>query len=115
MKISEIWLREWVNPDVTSEQLSTQLTMAGLEVDTVNPVAGDFNNVVVAHVVAVVPHSQADKLSVCQVTYANDIVLQIVCGAKNVRAGLKVALALPGAHLPGDFIIKETVLRGEKF
>ena len=114
MKISEIWLREWVNPDVTSEQLSTQLTMAGLEVDTVNPVAGDFNNVVVAHVVAVVPHSQADKLSVCQVTYANDIVLQIVCGAKNVRAGLKVALALPGAHLPGDFIIKETVLRGEK-
>ncbi|MDP3561934.1 MAG: phenylalanine--tRNA ligase subunit beta [Legionellaceae bacterium] len=113
MKISESWLREWVNPPLTSQELSSQLTMAGLEVDSCYPVAGVFDRVIVAHVLQTRRHPQADKLTLCDVDVGEVEPLQIVCGASNVRAGLKVALALIGANLPGDIRIKESKLRGE--
>ena len=113
MKISELWLREWVNPSLTGPQLAAQLTMAGLEVDGLYPVAGQFNRVVVAKVLRTKPHPQADKLTLCEVDAGNGTLLSIVCGAPNVRAGLTVALALPGSELPGGLTIKESMLRGE--
>jgi phenylalanyl-tRNA synthetase beta chain len=113
MKVSELWLREWVNPKLTASELAAQLTMAGLEVDALNPVAGQFNNVVVAKVLKTAPHPQADRLTLCEVDAGKGTPLKIVCGASNVRPDLNVALALPGAHLPGDIHIKESTLRGE--
>ncbi|KTD19688.1 phenylalanine--tRNA ligase subunit beta [Legionella londiniensis] len=113
MKVSEAWLREWVNPSVSGEELASQLTMIGLEVDARNPVAGEFIGVVVAEVVKTSAHPQADKLTVCEVKAAKNTCYQVVCGAANVRSGLKVALALPGAALPNGLTIKETKLRGE--
>lgn len=112
MKFSEAWLREWTNPDITTTELADQLSMAGLEVDGVGPVAGDFKGVVVGEVLTCEPHPDADKLSVCTVNAAQDDQLQIVCGAKNVAAGMKVAVALVGAVLPGGFKIKKAKLRG---
>lgn len=111
MKFSEQWLREWVNPDISSEELVEQLTMAGLEVDAIEPVAGEFSGVVVAEVLHTEPHPDADKLSVCKVSNGQEE-FQVVCGAPNVRAGLKVVLAEVGARLPGDFKIKKAKLRG---
>ena len=113
MKVSELWLREWVNPSLTGPQLATQLTMAGLEVDALNPVAGEFTHVVVAKVLKTTPHPEADKLTLCEVDAGTGIHLKIVCGAANVRAGLNVALALSGASLPGGILIKESMLRGQ--
>ena len=113
MKVSELWLREWVNPSLTGPQLVAQLTMAGLEVDSRHPVAGEFDHVVVASVINTKPHPQADKLTLCEVDAGTGNLLNIVCGAANVRAGLKVALALPGANLPGNIHIKESMLRGQ--
>lgn len=112
MKFSEQWLREWVNPSVTTEELCHQLTMAGLEVDAVEPVAGEFSGVVVGEVVRVEPHPDADKLRVTQVNIDQDELLTIVCGAANVREGLRVPTAVVGAKLPGDFKIKKAKLRG---
>ncbi len=112
MKFSEQWLREWVNPAVTSEQLIEQLTMAGLEVDSIEPVAGQFSGVMVGHVLEVQPHPDADRLRVCQVDVGQAITLNIVCGASNVRAGIKVPVAVIGAKLGADFIIKRAKLRG---
>ncbi|MCW8470150.1 phenylalanine--tRNA ligase subunit beta [Fluoribacter gormanii] len=113
MKLSKLWLREWVNYSLTEQELASQLTMAGLEVDAVSPVAGEFTHVIVAEVLSTKPHPNADKLTVCEVNANMDKPLQIVCGASNVRAGLKVALAMIGARLPGGFNIKESKLRGE--
>lgn len=113
MQISEAWLRELVNPPVTTEELVEQLTMAGLEVDSVEPAAAEFSGVVVGEVVAMEQHSNADKLKVCQVAVGEDEPLQIVCGANNVRVGLKIPAALVGAVLPGNFKIKKSKLRGE--
>ncbi|VEB33212.1 phenylalanine--tRNA ligase subunit beta [Legionella cherrii] len=113
MKLSKLWLREWVNFSLTEQELAHQLTMAGLEVDAVSPVAGEFTHVIVAEVLSTKPHPNADKLTVCEVNANTDKPLQIVCGASNVRAGLKVALAMVGARLPGGFNIKESKLRGE--
>ncbi|MEE8056919.1 MAG: phenylalanine--tRNA ligase subunit beta [Pseudomonadales bacterium] len=101
MKISEQWLREWVNPDVSTEQLVEQITMAGLEVDGTEPVAGQFNGVVVGEIVSIEQHPDADKLQLCQVA-GGDEVVQVVCGARNARAGLKVPFATVGAVLPSD-------------
>jgi phenylalanyl-tRNA synthetase beta chain len=112
MKFSEQWLREWVNPSVSTEELCHQLTMAGLEVDAVEPVAAAFSGVVVAEVLSVEPHPDADKLRVTQVNVGDAEPVQIVCGAANVRAGLRVACAMVGAELPGDFKIKKAKLRG---
>jgi phenylalanyl-tRNA synthetase beta chain len=113
MKLSKLWLREWVNFSLTEDELASQLTMAGLEVDAVSPVAGPFTHVIVAEVLSTKPHPDADKLTLCEVNINAEKPLQIVCGASNVRAGLKVALAMIGAKLPGDFKIKESKLRGQ--
>ena len=113
MKFSELWLREWVNPAIDSEALSDQITMAGLEVDGVEPVAGSFNGVVVGEVVECAQHPNADKLRVTKINVGGERLLDIVCGAPNCRQGLKVAVATIGAVLPGDFKIKAAKLRGE--
>ncbi|ABY69173.1 putative phenylalanyl-tRNA synthetase subunit beta [Actinobacillus pleuropneumoniae] len=113
MKFNESWLREWVNPAVSTEQLCDQITMLGLEVDDAAPVAGAFSGVVVGEVVECAQHSDADKLRVTKVNVGGDRLLDIVCGAPNCRQGLKVACATEGAVLPGDFKIKKTKLRGQ--
>ncbi len=116
MKFSESWLREWVNPAITSDELSHQITMAGLEVDAVDPVAGEFTGVLIGEVVECGPHPDADKLQVTKINLGPDFndgeLVDIVCGAKNCRLGLKVAVATVGAVLPGDFKIKKAKLRG---
>lgn len=113
MKFSELWLREWVNPAIDSAALSEQITMAGLEVDGVDAVAGAFNGVVIGEVVECGQHPNADKLRVTKINVGGDRLLDIVCGAPNCRQGLKVAVATVGAVLPGDFKIKAAKLRGE--
>lgn len=113
MKFSESWLREWVNPAVTTDELTHQITMAGLEVDDVLPVAGEFNGVKVGKVVECAQHPDADKLRVTKVDVGEEELLDIVCGAPNCRQGLKVAVATVGATLPGDFKIKKAKLRGQ--
>ncbi len=112
MKFSEQWLREFVNPVVSTADLAAQLTMAGLEVDAVTPVAAAFGNVVVGKVVAVEPHPNAERLKVCKVNVGSSSPLQIVCGAANVTAGLRVPCAMVGAELPGGLKIKKAALRG---
>ncbi|MFL1467457.1 phenylalanine--tRNA ligase subunit beta [Marinobacter sp. HN1S83] len=112
MKFSEQWLREWVNPTLNSQALMDQITMAGLEVDGFEPVAGQFSGVIVGEVLSVEPHPDADKLRVCQVSNGKETV-QVVCGAPNVRDGLKVPFAVVGAVLPGDFRIRKAKLRGQ--
>lgn len=113
MKFSELWLREWVNPAIDSAALSEQITMAGLEVDGVDAVAGAFHGVVVGEVTECGQHPNADKLRVTKINIGGERLLDIVCGAPNCRQGLKVAVATVGAVLPGDFKIKAAKLRGE--
>ncbi|MCW9733802.1 phenylalanine--tRNA ligase subunit beta [Avibacterium sp. 20-15] len=113
MKFSELWVREWVNPEVSTEQLCDQITMLGLEVDGIEAVAGEFNGVVVGEVVECAQHPDADKLRVTKVNVGGERLLDIVCGAPNCRQGLKVACAVDGAVLPGNFKIKKTKLRGQ--
>lgn len=113
MKFSEQWLREWVNPDISSHELSEQLSMAGLEVDAVEPVADEFHTVVVGEVIECGPHPDADKLQVTKVNVGEGEPVDIVCGAPNCRQGIKVAVAKVGAVLPGDFKIKKAKLRGQ--
>ena len=112
MKFSESWLRNLVDPKLSSEELSHLLTMAGLEVEALDPVAPAFDSVVVAHILEVVKHPDADRLNVCQVDTGSGTPTTIVCGAPNVAVGLKVPCALPGAKLPGDFTIKIAKVRG---
>jgi len=111
MKISQNWLHEWVNPQTDLEEFCATITMAGLEVDSIEPAAGEFTKIVVARVISVEKHPDADKLNVCKVDAGGEE-LQIVCGASNVRKGLVVACATIGAVLPGDFKIKKSKLRG---
>ncbi|MGI9265621.1 MAG: phenylalanine--tRNA ligase subunit beta, partial [Gammaproteobacteria bacterium] len=112
MKLSESWLREWVDPDMSTEELAHQLTMAGLEVDGVEPVAPPLDGVVVGQIVHCRKHPDADKLSVCDVDVGEDKLLQIVCGAPNVFEGMKAPTALVGTKLPGGVKIKKAKLRG---
>lgn len=118
MKISEKWLRQWANPELTAEQLGEQLTMAGLELDDLTKVAKDFSGVVVGEVLTVTQHPDADKLRVTTVDVGTGETLQIVCGAPNVTVGIKAPVALIGAKLPpapGEdkpFAIKKGKLRG---
>lgn len=112
MKISENWLRTWVNPAIDSDTISDQLTMLGLEVDELAPVAKPFTGVVVGEVLTVEQHPDADRLRVTTVNIGSGEPLQIVCGAPNVRAGMKAPVATIGAILPGDFKIKKGKLRG---
>lgn len=116
MKISENWLRQWVNPANTSDELGQQLTMAGLELDGADTVAPEFSGVVVGEVITCEQHPDADRLRVTTVNIGTGENLQIVCGAPNVRTGLKVAVATVGAVLPPidgkPFNIKKGKLRG---
>lgn len=112
MQFSEQWLRAYVNPPIGSEELAERLTMAGLEVEDNEPVAPPFSGIVVAHVMSVAKHPNADKLTVCEVDDGSGSVKQIVCGAPNVAAGIRVPCARVGAVLPGDFRIKEAKMRG---
>ncbi|WP_339733449.1 phenylalanine--tRNA ligase subunit beta [uncultured Pseudomonas sp.] len=111
MKFSEQWLRSWVNPDVARDELVARLSMVGLEVDAVTPVAGQFNGVVVGEILNAEQHPDADKLRVCQVSNGSET-FQVVCGAPNARAGIKIPFAMIGAELPGGFKIKQAKLRG---
>ncbi|MFT6132832.1 MAG: phenylalanyl-tRNA synthetase beta chain [Shewanella sp.] len=113
MKFSESWLREWVNPSVSRDALSHQITMAGLEVDGIDAVAADFSGVIIGEVVECGQHPDADKLRVTKINVGGDELIDIVCGAPNCRLGLKVAVAMVGAVLPGDFKIKKAKLRGQ--
>lgn len=113
MKFSEKWLRESVNPDISTAALCEQLSMAGLEVDGITPVAGEFSGVVVGEVVECSQHPDADKLQVTKINVGDGELLDIVCGAPNCRQGIKVAVAKVGAILPGNFKIKKAKLRGQ--
>jgi phenylalanyl-tRNA synthetase beta chain len=118
MLFPESWLRTFVNPSLTTSELAHALTMAGLEVEDVRPVAPPTSNIVVGRVLEVVKHPNADKLNVCQVDAGTGATLNIVCGAPNVKAGIKVPVALVGAQLPpaepggAPFAIKLSKLRG---
>jgi phenylalanyl-tRNA synthetase beta chain len=111
VKVTYRWLQEYA-PLAVPAELAKQLTLAGLEVESVAPVAPPFSGVVVGEVIQSGRHPNAEKLSLCQVTTDGTNRLQIVCGAGNVRAGLKVAVAMVGASLPDGVIIKSTKLRG---
>lgn len=117
MKVSEKWLREWVNPEIDAAEIGSQLTMAGVELDGIEPVAGKFSKVVVAEILSAEKHPGADKLKICQVNCGDAEPIQIVCGAPNARAGLIAPLAMIGAVLGSDggsdFKIKKSKLRGE--
>ena len=111
MKFSEQWLRTWVNPQVARDELVARLSMAGLEVDSVTPAAGEFSGVVVGEILAAEQHPDADKLRVCQVSNGSET-FQVVCGAPNARPGIKIPFAMIGAVLGEDFKIKKAKLRG---
>src|SRR5688572_20362468 len=110
MKFSENWLRTFANPALDTQGLANALTFAGLEVEEVEPAAPAFDRVVVGEVLSVEKHPGADRLSLCQVSVGT-ATLSIVCGAPNVKAGMKVPTALVGAKLPG-LEIKAAKVRG---
>jgi len=117
MQFPESWLREFCNPPLSTQQLADTLTMAGLEVEELQPVAPPFTRIVVGEIKEAVQHPNADRLRVCQVDVGQGALLNIVCGAPNARAGIKVPCAMVGAELPpGDdgkpFLIKVGKLRG---
>ncbi|WP_263080278.1 phenylalanine--tRNA ligase subunit beta [Endozoicomonas sp. Mp262] len=111
MKFSEQWLRQWVNIEAGTQELVDKITMAGLEVDGVEPVAAPFSGIVVGEIVACEQHPDADKLRVTKVSTGSEE-FQVVCGAPNARVGLKAPFATIGAVLPGNFKIKKAKLRG---
>jgi len=117
MQFPESWLRKFCNPPLSTEQLAETLTMAGLEVEELKPVAPPFTHIVVGEITEAVQHPNADRLRVCQVDVGRSSLLTIVCGAPNARVGIKVPCAMVGAELPpGDdgkpFLIKIGQLRG---
>ena len=112
MQVSEIWLREWVDPPVSTQQLADTLTMAGLEVDSTGPAAAVFSGVVVARIAELAAHPDTGKLHVCSMDDGSGQRTTVVCGAGNVRAGLVTALAKVGAQLPGSPPIEAKTLRG---
>ncbi len=111
MKFSEQWLRSWVNPEVSRDELVARLSMTGLEVDSVTPAAGEFSGVVVGEILSAEQHPDADKLRVCRVSNGSEE-FQVVCGAPNARAGIRIPFAMVGAVLGEDFKIKKAKLRG---
>lgn len=112
MKLSEVWLREWVQPGIETAALAEQLTMAGLEVDGIEPASEPLPGVVVGEIVGCEQHPDADKLRICQVAHGAASHAQVVCGAANARVGIKVPFATVGAQLPDNFKIKKAKLRG---
>ena len=113
MKLNERWIREWVDPPIDTEELVARLTAIGLEVESVAPVAGSIKHVTVAEVVGVAPHRGADKLSLCEVDDGGGETHRVVCGAPNVRPGMRSAFARVGARLPDGSKIRRTRIRGE--
>src|SRR6187431_948344 len=117
MQFPESWLREFCNPPLTAEQIAETLTMGGLEVEELRPVAPPFTKIVVGEIKEAAQHPNADRLRVCQVDVGQGALLNIVCGAPNARVGIKVPCALVGAELPPGadgkpFLIKVGKLRG---
>ena len=112
MRFSVNWLKKWVDIDLGADELSGILTASGLEVDTVNPVAADFSDIVVAEIIACGPHPDADKLQICTIEHGGEEPSQVVCGAPNARTGIKIPLARVGARIGADFKIKKAKLRG---
>lgn len=112
MKFSEQWLREWVNPSCNTKELAEQLTMMGLEVDSVMSAGMEFTHVVIGRVIACEKHPDVERLNRCQVDVGQSKILSIICGGINVRVGLKVPVALIGARLPGNIKIKKMKIRG---
>jgi len=112
MKFSVNWLKQWVQLELSAAEIAERLTASGLEVDAIAPVAADFTGVVVAEIESCQQHPDADKLSVCTVNDGSAERLQIVCGAPNARAGIRVPLARVGAAIGADFKIKKAKLRG---
>ncbi|MBV1960727.1 MAG: phenylalanine--tRNA ligase subunit beta, partial [Immundisolibacteraceae bacterium] len=113
MLISELWLREWANPELNTAQLCERLTLAGLEIGTIEPASANLDKVVVGQILATSRHPDADRLQLCQVDIGAEQPLGIVCGAPNAREGIKVAVAQVGAKLPGGLKIKKSKIRGE--
>ena len=113
MKFSERWVREWVDPPIGTEELVARLTAIGLEVESAVPVAGPIGQVTIAEIVGVAPHPGADKLSLCEVDDGGGDLYRVVCGAPNVRPGMRSALARPGARLPDGSKIRKSRIRGE--
>ncbi len=113
MLVNEAWLKEFVDYTIPTDTLTEKLTMAGLEVDSVNPAAAEFSGVVVGQVMSVDAHPNADKLRLCKVSIGAADLVDIVCGASNVRVDLRIPVATVGAVLPGNFKIKKSKLRGE--
>jgi len=113
MKFSESWLREWVNPNLSREALCHMLTMAGLEVEEASPVSESFSGVLIGQILKIKKHPQADRLQVCEVTVGTNPHLNIVCGATNIKEGMKVPVAMLNAVLPNNLVIKATTIRGE--
>ena len=112
MKLSEQWLREWIDPPINADQLAEQLTMAGMEVESIENLRLDFSGIVVARIESVEPHPEGGNLKVCRVNNGNNDALTIVCGAENARPELHVPLAGVGAKLPGGNTISKTVIKG---
>jgi phenylalanyl-tRNA synthetase beta chain len=112
MKISELWLREWVSPKLERKALAERLTMAGLEVSAIDRVAPKLDKVIVGMIETVTPHPSADNLKLCRVDIGKRKILDIVCGAANAAAGMLVPVALEGAALPNGIRIKRAEIRG---
>ena len=113
MLVSIKWLKDYVDVELTADELAHELTMAGLEVDEIKAIRPQFSGVVVAKILAVKPHPSADRLSLCNVSDGTEN-YPVVCGAKNIAAGDIIPLAKVGAVIPGGYTIKSSVLRGEK-
>ncbi|MBI1363973.1 MAG: phenylalanine--tRNA ligase subunit beta [Proteobacteria bacterium] len=114
MKFSLSWLKTHLETDAAVQTIADTLVKMGIEVEAVETTGGSFAHVVIGHIKERVPHPDADRLGVCQVDVGEGSLRQIVCGAPNARAGLTVAVAMPGAVLPGDFKIKESKIRGQE-
>lgn len=112
MKISESWLRQWVDPDLDAEALAQQLTMLGHEVDGFEHVGHSLEDVVIAEVVSVEKHPNADKLSICKASDGSDNLIDVVCGAPNVVAGMRTPFARPGVKLPNGLKLRKAKIRG---
>ncbi len=112
MKFPESWLRQHLNTDASHQRIAETLTAIGLEVEQESVIGAELPGVIVAEIVSLQKHPEADRLNVCQVAIGGGAQVQIVCGAPNARAGLKAPLAQIGAVLPGDFAIKAAKLRG---
>ena len=111
MQFSENWLREWVDLPLSGTELGRRLTMAGLELASIEPAAGEFEGVVVGRIDSIEPHPEADKLKLCRVDVGGET-LQVVCGAPNVALGMLAPTARVGARLPGVDSVAEARIRG---